>query len=121
MNTLAEKLFQLLEDEHIIDKKDMFKYKTIKKFNVEQLLDLLNTEQHTKYIIENNTYLVNPDTGNKITLGKPQMNLSALDDMDFLNNTDCVDCQFIEDCEGCEDCFSIRNGMNVSGVSHFVF
>jgi hypothetical protein len=121
MNTLADKLFQLLVDEHIIDRKDIFKYKTIKRFSAKQLLELLNKDIHTKYIIENNTYLVNPDTGNKITIGKPQMNLSALDDMDYSNNTDCFDCQFIEDCEGCVDCFSIRNGMNVVGVSHFVF
>ena len=121
MNTLQEKLFQFLEDELIINKKDMFKYQALKRLSKAKLLDLLNKELYTKYIIENNTYLVNPDTRNKITIGKPLMTLSTLDDMDFLNNIECIDCQFIEDCQNCIDCFSVRNGMNVVGASHLVF
>ena len=121
MNTLQEKLFQLLVIEHIIEKKDKFKYQTIKRFSTEKLLELLNKEIHTDYIIESSTYLVNPNTGNKITIGKPTMSLSVLDDMDYLNNIGCIDCQFIEDCENCTDCYSIRNGTNVMGASHLVF
>lgn len=121
MNTLQQQLFQLLEIEHIIDKKDMFKYKTYQSFSVNELLNLLNTDLYTNFIIENNTYLVSPDTGNKITISNPKMNIAILEDMNFLNNSDCVDCEFIEDCQNCVECFSIRNGVNVLGASHFVF
>ena len=55
MNTLQEKLFQFLEDELIINKKDMFKYQALKRLSTEKLLDVLNKELYTKYIIENNT------------------------------------------------------------------
>lgn len=121
MNTLTKKLFQLLEDELIIDKKDMFKYRYFQRFNTKQLLELLNKDLFTNYIIENDTYLVSPDTGNKITIGKPRMGIAILEDMDYLNNSDCIDCEYIEDCENCIDCYSIRDGINVSNASHYVF
>ncbi len=121
MNTLQEKLFKLLEIELIIDKKDMFKYKTYQSYTTNELLKLLNDDLYTDFIIENNTYLVSPSTGNKITIGKAHMNIAILEEMDFTNNIDCVDCEFIEDCQNCTECYSIRNGVNVLGASHFVF